>query len=328
MEDGEIVILAQNVLKQEAEALLSAAQRLDDNIAKAVTRILAIPGRVVVTGVGKSALIGQKMVATFNSTGQPALFLHAADAIHGDLGMVQAGDLVLALSNSGNTPEIRVLLPYLQKMGIPIIALTGETNSFLGSAADVVLDAHVEQEACPNNLAPTTSTTLALALGDALAVCLLQCRNFTQADFARYHPGGAIGKKLFLQVTDLYPNNELPIVPRTASLRELIYEISSKRLGATAVVEADGRLAGIVTDGDLRRLLEKEQIGPNLTAADLMSINPKTIAPDALATEATLIMEQRNITQLIVVDVANHPVGFIHLHDLVREGIVGQAAMR
>lgn len=278
-------------------------------------------GRVVITGIGKSAIIANKIVATMNSTGTPALFMHAADAIHGDLGMIQPEDVVICLSKSGNTPEIKVLVPLLKRRGSKLVALVSNTKSYLAEQADFVLNATVAEEACPNNLAPTTSTTAHLALGDALAVCLLELKNFTSEDFARYHPGGALGKQLYLKVSDILGKNELPVVAPEAPLRDVIIEISSKRLGATAVTTPDKKLAGIITDGDLRRMLQTQNEISQIKAADIMTRTPKSIAREAFAVEALQLMQANNISQLVVTD-GDEVAGFIHLHDLLKEGIV------
>ena len=318
----QTIARGQDVLRQEAAGIERTASRLGQPFAEAVQLLLACKGRAVVAGIGKSAVIAQKMVATFNSTGQPAVFMHAADAIHGDLGMVQAEDLVLLLSHSGNTPEIKVLVPLVRRLGAGIIALTGNVTSELATKSDIILDSSVLSEACPHNLAPTTSTTVALALGDALAVCLLEARGFRAEDFAAYHPGGALGKRMFLKVSDIYPNNAFPTVPAPAPLGEVILQMTGGRMGATAVLAADGSLAGIVTDGDLRRMLTRpphELI--RVTAEGIMTRNPRTIAPDDAGVAALALMQQLNITQLVVVD-AGKPVGFIHLHDLLKEGLV------
>ncbi len=278
-------------------------------------------GRVVITGIGKSAIIANKIVATMNSTGTPALFMHAADAIHGDLGMIQPEDVVICLSKSGNTPEIKVLVPLLKRRGSKLVALVSNTKSYLAEQADFVLNATIGEEACPNNLAPTTSTTAHLALGDALAVCLLELKNFTSEDFARYHPGGALGKQLYLKVGDILGKNELPVVAAEAPLRDVIIEISSKRLGATAVTTPDKKLAGIITDGDLRRMLQTQNDISQIKAADIMTRTPKSIAREAFAVEALQLMQANNISQLVVKD-GDEVAGFIHLHDLLKEGIV------
>lgn len=317
--EKEILDIAKAALQIEADALLQLKNQLNTDFYKIVKLLFDSKGRVVVTGIGKSAIIANKIVATFNSTGTPSLFMHAADAIHGDLGMIQADDVIICISKSGNTPEIKVLAPLLKQSGNTLIAMVGNTDSYLAKQADYVLDTTVEIEACPNNLAPTTSTTAQLAMGDALAVCLLECRSFTAQDFAKYHPGGALGKKLYLKVGDLSLQNEKPAVETNVKLSDLILEISSKRLGLTAVLE-NNKLVGVVTDGDLRRLLEKG-LEKNLEAKDIMSKNPKTIQKDELAVLALELMKENNITQLIVMD-GNSYFGVIHLHDLIREGIL------
>lgn len=304
----------------EAKAIEKATKHIDDQFEACVRELFNCRGRVVVTGIGKSAIIANKIVATFNSTGTPALFLHAADAIHGDLGMVQSEDIVICISKSGNTPEIKVLVPLLKRMGAKLVALVGKTDSLLALQSDYILNAEIEEEACPNNLAPTTSTTVALAIGDALAVCLLELRNFSSADFARFHPGGALGKQLYLKVDDLVALHPLPSVTPESSIKDVIVEISSKRLGATAVVGPDKKLAGIITDGDLRRMLEKHSDLSGLTASDIMTRQPRTIETGEFATRALEVMQKNNITQLVVVD-GDQIAGFVHLHDLLREGI-------
>ena len=314
-------LIARNVLLAEAEAIQKAADRLDDRFNRCVNLILDTKGRVVVTGIGTSALIGQKIVATLNSTGTPALFMHAADAIHGDLGMIQDDDVIMAISKSGNTPEIKVLVPLLRRTSAHLIALVSDTDSYLARHADGVLEAYAEREADPLNLAPTTSTTVALAVGDALAVSLLVSRGFTRQDFARYHPGGSLGKKLYLKVSDIFPHNTCPQVSLTTSVKEAIIEISSKRLGATAVLNQDGLVTGIITDGDVRRMLNHTDDFRNLCARDIMTASPVCITPDDYAVRALEIMQQRNITQLIVAE-GEQLKGFVHLHDLLKEGIV------
>lgn len=310
------------VLTQEAGALERTAERLGEPFVAAVRKLLACRGRAVVSGIGKSAIIAQKIVATFNSTGQPSVFLHAADAIHGDLGMVQAEDLVILLSHSGNTPEIKVLIPLVRRLGAGVIAMTGNLESELAQRADIVLDSSVLSEACPHNLAPTTSTTVSLALGDALAVCLLEGRGFRAEDFAAYHPGGALGKRMYLKVSDIYPGNSFPTVVPETPLGEVILQMTGGRLGAAAVLNPTGGLAGIVTDGDLRRMLGRpasEII--RVRAEDIMTRNPRTIDADESAAAALALMQERNITQLVVMQ-DSRPVGFIHLHDLLKEGLV------
>ena len=307
-------------LEIEASSIRQLVKSIDNDFINAVEIILKSEGRVVVTGIGKSANIAQKIVATLNSTGTPALFMHAADAIHGDLGNIQKNDIIICISKSGDTPEIKVLLPLLRSFENKIIAITGNSSSVLGKNADFVLNTYVEKEACPNNLAPTSSTTAQLAMGDALAVCLLKSRGFTSKDFAKFHPGGALGKRLYLKVSDIYPNNEKPEVAKTSSIKDVIMEISSKRLGITAVKE-NKKIIGVVTDGDLRRMLQNTTNIKGLEAKDIMTKNPKTISPNVLATEALQTMQQANITQLVVKEDDTY-LGVIHLHDLLNEGIV------
>jgi arabinose-5-phosphate isomerase len=316
-----IIETAKSVLQNEAEAINAASLRINGSLVSIVEEILASSGRVVITGIGKSAIIAQKIVATLNSTGTPSLFMHAADAIHGDLGMIQEKDIVICISKSGNTPEIKVLVPLLKQRGAKLIALVSNNESYLAKQADYVMDATIKEEACPNNLAPTTSTTLHLALGDALAVCLLESRGFTSEDFAKYHPGGALGKQLYMRVNDIYQKDQLPIVKETDSIREVIIEISTKRLGATAVLGENGILTGIITDGDLRRMLQKHLSIENLIAKDIMTQNPQSIDEEEYAVRALNRMKEKNITQLVVTS-QGKIAGFIHLHDLLREGIV------
>ena len=320
----DLLAIARQVLFAEAAALhdVAAALAATPDFERCVAAILQLKGRVVVTGIGKSAHIAGKMVATFNSTGTPALFMHAADAIHGDLGMIQADDFVVAISKSGDTPEIKVLVPLLRRKAVPLAALVSNADSYLARQADFVLHAPAATEACPHNLAPTTSTTAALALGDALAVCLLESRQFSAADFARLHPGGTLGKKLYLKVGDLSRQNQRPQVPADAPLRDVLLEISGKRLGATAVLTAAGDLAGIITDGDLRRMLGTNLADlQHLLARDILTPQPATIDVDDFAAEALARMQARNITQLVVTE-GGRFAGFIHLHDLLREGLV------
>ncbi|RAU83745.1 KpsF/GutQ family sugar-phosphate isomerase [Pontibacter arcticus] len=319
---NNIVLSAKKVLHAESEAIGRLADFIDESFVGCVEAILKIKGRVVVTGIGKSANIASKIVATLNSTGTPALFMHAADAIHGDLGMIQAEDFVICISKSGNTPEIKVLVPLLKRKGSQLAAMVSSTDSYLATSADFILNANVEREACPNNLAPTTSTTAALALGDALAVCLLEARGFSSTDFAKLHPGGSLGKRLYLQVGDIYLQNQAPVVEENASLKEIIIEISSKRLGATAVVKENSKeLIGIITDGDLRRMLTNFDSIERIKAADIMTPSPLTIEPEQYAAEALAIMQEKSITQLIVTKSGNFE-GFVHLHDLLKEGLV------
>lgn len=312
--------IAKKILQEEAEAILKVKDLVDSQFVACVEHILSQKGRLVFTGIGKSAIIAQKIVATLNSTGTPAIFMHAADAIHGDLGMIQSEDSVVCISKSGDTPEIKVLVPLIKRLGVPLIAMVSNPTSFLGKQADYLLHAYAEREADGLNLAPTTSTTVALALGDALAVCLLEARGFSSQDFAKYHPGGALGKRLYLKVSDIYPNHQFPCIASNASIKEAIHEISSKRLGATAVMDGT-TLLGIITDGDVRRMLENFTDWSNLRVQDMMNTNPKTIDADAFATEALAIMQSKNITQLVVIE-NGKAVGFVHLHDLLKEGIV------
>jgi arabinose-5-phosphate isomerase len=311
---------ALRTIELEADSVTRLRDYVDAGFLKAVELLHLASGRVVVTGIGKSAIIAQKLVATFNSTGTPSLFLHAADAIHGDLGMIQPGDVVIVISKSGESPEIKVLLPLLKGFGNPVIALCGAAGSYLGTHADCLVNSTVDKEACPNNLAPTTSTTAQMVMGDALAICLLNLKGFTAQDFARYHPGGALGKKLYLRVADIMAHAEPPQVGPDAPIREVIYEISSKRLGATAVT-ADGKVLGIVTDGDIRRMLEKHDTITGLHATDILSYSPKTIEADELAASALERLREWDITQLVVTQNGAYR-GILHLHDLVREGLL------
>lgn len=301
-------------------ALKGLEKGIDDDFSGVVEMILQSKGRVVITGIGKSALIANKIVSTFNSTGTPAIFMHAADAIHGDLGIIQEDDIVFCLSKSGETPEIKILIPLLRQHGNKMVALVGNRNSYLAKSADFILDVTVSKEACPHNLAPTSSTTAQMVMGDALAIALLECRGFTSGDFARLHPGGALGKQLYLRVSDLYINNEAPKVEIDADIRKVIMEISAKRLGATAVMN-NGEFAGIITDGDLRRMLQKNGKISGITAKDIMTPDPKTITAGSLVVEALSIMRKHNITQLPVFDNDQY-VGVIHLHDILKEGIL------
>lgn len=313
--------IAKTVLINEAKAVENLTNFIDNDFEACVREIIQCKGRVVLTGIGKSAIIANKIVATMNSTGTPALFMHAADAIHGDLGMIQAEDIVICLSKSGNTPEIKVLVPLLKRRGSKLVALVSNTKSYLAEHADYVLNATIGEEACPNNLAPTTSTTAHLAMGDALAVCLLELREFSSEDFAQYHPGGSLGKQLYLKVEDVISNKQLPLVKPDTLLRDVIIEISSKRLGATAVVDGASNLLGIITDGDLRRMLQKESNIANIKAVDIMTPKPKTIEKDEFAVKALQLMQENSISQLVVVH-GTQVAGFIHLHDLLKEGIV------
>ncbi len=316
-----IIPIAKNVLQNEADAIKNLLNHINDEFEACVIALSTVKGRIIVTGVGKSAIIASKIVATMNSTGTPAIFMHAADAIHGDLGMIQNEDAVICLSKSGNTPEIKVLVPLIKRTGAKLVGLVGNTKSYLAEHSDYVINATVDKEACPLNLAPTTSTTAALAMGDALAMSLLEIRDFTREDFAKFHPGGALGKQLYMKVSDIYPQQTIPIVQEGASLKEVIVEISTKRLGATAVVNTQQELVGIVTDGDLRRMLNKYENITGLTALDIMTHSPKTIEKEEYAMEAMKIMQEKNITQLVVTE-GKKVCGFIHLHDLLKEGIV------
>lgn len=318
---NNIINTAKETILTESKAIANLANLIDKNFENAVKFIVNSNGRVIVTGIGKSANIATKIVATFNSTGTPAIFMHAADAIHGDLGNVQKDDVVICISKSGNTPEIKVLVPLIKNYGNKIIAITGNIHSFLGENADFPLNTFVEKEACPNNLAPTTSTTAQLVMGDALAVCLLELKGFSSNDFAKYHPGGALGKRLYLRVSDLVKNNQLPMVKESDTITKVIVEISEKRLGVTCVLNDDNKIVGIITDGDIRRMLSKTSDINHFMAKDIMGKNPKTINRDAMAIEALDTLENNNITQILVTDSNNNYVGVVHLHDLIKEGI-------
>lgn len=315
-----IIETAVSTLKLESDAILNLLQYLNDDFVKIVHAILASKGRVIVTGIGKSAIIAQKIVATFNSTGTPAIFMHAADAVHGDLGMIQKDDIVICISKSGNTPEIKLLAPLLKHSGNLLIGMIGALDSDLAKQADLILNTTVEKEACPHNLAPTTSTTAQLALGDALAICLLEARDFNSTDFARYHPGGSLGKRLYLKAGDIAAKNERPIISPSASVKDVIIEISKNRLGAVVVIDNESIL-GIITDGDIRRMLEQHTNIENIKAADLMNVNPKKIDKDELALLALDVIKKNNITQLLVTSENNY-FGLIHMHDLLQEGII------
>lgn len=318
----DIKSVALRTIGLEAEAIASLQTMVNDDFEKAVRAIYNMKGRLVISGIGKSALIAQKLVATLNSTGTPAVFLHAADAIHGDLGMVQQDDVVMIISKSGESPEIKVLVPLVRNFGNIMIGMVGNISSFLARQSNIILNTTVSQEACPNNLAPTSSTTAQLVMGDAIAVTLMELKGFTSEDFARFHPGGTLGKKLYLRVSDLYVNNEKPQVSANASLKEVIVEISKKRLGTTAVIDENNRLLGIITDGDLRRMLEKNIPLDSVTAKEIMTLNPKTITADALAVEALDRLRKFDISQLVVVTGEMEYNGFVHLHDLIREGLI------
>ncbi len=312
--------LAKKTITTESKAITKLLNYINDDFVKSVEIIFQSKGRLIVTGIGKSAIIAQKIVATMNSTGTPSMFLHASEAIHGDLGMVQPDDVIICISKSGNSPEIKVLVPIIQRFGNTLIAMTGNTTSFLAKGADYVLDTTVEEEACPLNLAPTSSTTAQLVMGDAVAVCLMELRDFKSEDFAKYHPGGALGKKLLLRVKDMLENTLKPMVSPETSVKQAIFEISEKRLGVTAVIE-NGVLLGIITDGDIRRMLNERDSIAGLTARDIMTKNPKTVQSSDMVVEAFNILEDFSITQLVVLE-GNEYKGILHLHDILKEGII------
>lgn len=319
----DIKAVAKKVIADEAGAIQQLAAYIDDDFEKVVELIYKSKGRVIITGIGKSAIIAQKIVATLNSTGTPAVFMHAADAIHGDLGMICHDDVVICISKSGNTPEIKVLIPLIRNVGNEqIVAMVSNTDSFLAQNAEYVIKAKVDCEACPNNLAPTNSTTAQLVMGDALAICLIQCRSFSSRDFAKYHPGGSLGKRLYTRVTDVFDRENTPKVKPGDGIRKVILEMSGGRLGAVAVTDPQDKLLGIITDGDLRRMLEKYEDVDGLKAEDIMSVGPKTIAEDELAYNAFQKMEKNSITQLIVVSEQGIYKGMVHIHDILREGVV------
>jgi arabinose-5-phosphate isomerase len=321
MEASPVIDTAKRTLRLEAEALLGLVDGLDADFERLIHRLADSQGRLVVSGIGKSAIIGQKIVATLNSTGTPALFMHAADAIHGDLGMIRQDDIVMIISRSGESPEIKVLIPLIRNLGNTLVAMVGHLGSFLARQSDIILNTTVSQEACPNNLAPTSSTTAQMAMGDAIAVALMELRGFGAEDFAKFHPGGALGKKLYLHVSDLSVHNETPSVRVHSPLRDVILEMTRKRLGCTAVLDDADHLIGIITDGDLRRMMERSEALADLTAGDIMNPAPRTIPDDCLAVEALDIMRKNNITQLLVTHLDRYQ-GVIHLHDLVREGLI------
>jgi len=321
MNTDKIIRVALRTIELETNAINGLKTFIDDDFIKAVKAIAGGKGRLIVSGIGKSAIIAQKIVATLNSTGTPAVFMHAADAIHGDLGMIQTDDIVLVISKSGNSPEIKVLAPLVKNFGNTLIGMVGNTGSFLAQNSDLVLNTTVEQEACPINLAPTSSTTAQMVMGDALAVCLMELKEFNSSDFAKYHPGGALGKKLYLRVEELAAQHAKPKVLPTATIKEVIIEMTAKRLGAAVVVDETENILGIITDGDLRRMLEKADSFENLQAKDIMSSNPKTIAADMLAVYALDEMRKHDISQLVAEN-NNIYAGIIHLHDLVKEGII------
>lgn len=313
--------IAIKTIELEAQSIKGLKKFINADFEKAVNTISNSKGRLVISGIGKSAVIAQKIVATLNSTGTPSTFMHAADAIHGDLGVVQQDDVVMIISKSGESPEIKVLVPLIKNFKNILIGMVGSTKSYLALQADIVLNTTVDQEACPNNLAPTTSTTAQMVMGDALAICLIEKNGFSRNDFAKFHPGGTLGKKLYMRVSDLYIKNEKPQVKATQSLKEVIVEISAKRLGVTAVTDAKKNLIGIITDGDLRRMLEKNVAIEKITAGKVMTKKPKTIGPDELAVSALDMMRKKSITQLAVTNNGKY-LGFIHLHDLIREGLI------
>ena len=316
-----ILETAKRTVSLEAEAVAGLQAYLTDDFVKAVELLYKTTGRLVISGIGKSAIIAQKIVATFNSTGTPSLYMHAADAIHGDLGMIQKEDVVMVISKSGNSPEIKVLVPLIKNFGNTLIGLVGNMESYLALQADIIINTTVSAEACPNNLAPTSSTTAQLVMGDAMAVCLMELKGFTGADFAKFHPGGLLGKKLYLRVMDLYIQNQQPAVAPDTSLRETIVSISGSRLGMTVVVNSSKEILGVITDGDLRRMLEKTTSLEGILAKDIMTINPRTISAEALAVEALDVLRKFDITQLVVANQKQY-LGVLHLHDLVREGLL------
>lgn len=315
-----IIETAKKSLISQSNSIAKLTDFIDDSFVQAVELIYNCQGRLIVTGIGKSAIIAQKIVASMNSTGTPSMFLHASEAIHGDLGMVQDGDVIICISKSGNSPEIKVLVPLLKRFGNKLISITGNITSFLGKEADVTLNTYVESESCPNNLAPTNSTTAQLVMGDALAICLMEKRDFKAEDFAKYHPGGALGKKLLLRVQDILDSSRKPFVNPDSSIKNVIVEISEKRLGVAAVIE-NNKVIGIITDGDIRRMLNKNETITGLMAKDIMTVNPKTIKSTDMVVDALNILEDFSITQLVVVDNGEYK-GVIHLHDILKEGIV------
>lgn len=318
--DENIRKLAIETLTIEAESINGLKNSIDDDFVSSIHLIYKSKGRVIVSGIGKSAIIAQKIVATFNSTGTPAIFLHAADAIHGDIGIIQKDDVVICISKSGDSPEIKVLVPLLRNWGNKLIAIVGNPESYLAKNSDFILNTFVSKEACPHNLAPTSSSAAQLAMGDALAVCLLDYRGFSSKDFAKYHPGGALGKKLYLKVKDIYPNNSSPKVSPDDDIKKVILEITSNRLGAAAVIE-NGKIIGVITDGDLRRMMMNRQSIDGIKAKEVMNTNPKKTEKDTMAVDALSLMKQHNISQLLITDKEKY-VGMIHLHDLVKEGII------
>ncbi len=319
--ENDILSTAKEVIEKEANAVISLKSYINSTFCTVVQLIYKSGGRLIVTGIGKSAIIANKIVATLNSTGTHSVFMHAADAIHGDLGIIKEEDIVLCISKSGNTPEIKMLVPLIKRMGNPLVAMVSNTSSFLAQHSDYILQTTVESEACPNNLAPTTSTTTQLVMGDAIAVTLLKLRGFTKEDFAKLHPGGSLGKKLYMRVGDILDNTRRPFVKERETISDTIFNISANRLGATAVLNKDESLLGIITDGDIRRMLQQGENPGNLRAADIMTKNPKTIEIRELAYKAFTIMEQNKITSVVVLDNGKYK-GLIHIHDIIREGIV------
>lgn len=316
-----IISSAKKTIELEARSISELSDLVNEEFEKAVTIINQCKGRLVVSGIGKSAIVAQKIVATLNSTGSPSIFLHAADALHGDIGMVQQHDVVMIISKSGDSPEIKVLIPLIKNFKNIIIAMCGNMQSYLAKCADIILNTTVSEEACPNNLAPTSSTTAQIVMGDALAICLMEMKGFGTEDFAKFHPGGTLGKKLYLRVGDLFVNNEKPSVKSDSLLKDVIIEITKKRLGATVILDDEENILGIITDGDLRRMLEKDLSPSEVRAKDIMTLHPKTIESVELAVDALDLMRKKNITQLIVTE-NNRYAGIVHLHDLVREGII------
>jgi arabinose-5-phosphate isomerase len=321
MENEQLIAVGKRTIELETASVGGLLTFINDDFCAAVRAVHASKGRLVVSGIGKSAIVAQKIVATLNSTGTAALYMHAADAIHGDLGMVQQDDVVMIISKSGDSPEIKVLVPLIRNFGNPIIGMVGNVQGYLAKHCDWVLNTTVSQEACPNNLAPTSSTTAQMVMGDALAVCLMEWNGFTGQDFARFHPGGTLGKKLYLRVQDLYTDNQRPVVRPEAGLKEVILSISEGRLGMTVVVDPQDQLLGVVTDGDLRRMLEKNEVLQEIKASDIMTVNPKTIEAEALAVHALEKLRKHNITQLVVTS-ENKYLGILHLHELVKEGLI------
>ena len=322
MNTEQILAVGRRTVELETRSIEGLQAFLNEDFARAVQAVYECKGRLVVSGIGKSAIVAQKIVATLNSTGTPALFLHAADAIHGDLGMVQEEDIVLIISKSGESPEIKVLVPLIKNFGNQLIGMVGQIQSFLAQQADFVLNTTVSKEACPNNLAPTSSTTAQMVMGDALAVCLMEMKGFNGEDFAKFHPGGNLGKRLYLRVKDLYVQNQRPQISPEAVLKDIIISISGSRLGVTVVSDSTQKVLGVITDGDLRRMLEKEADLSSVRAAGIMTLNPKNIGPDALAIEALDLLRKHDITQLVVVDTNQHYLGVLHLHDLIKEGLL------